>query len=211
MKSQVNITCAHCHLRSQAQGVTIRKESLKVREYYAHPFGGDPALAPSYPASPDAELKVFYAAAPLKLLNQVLARIEYRPDPNYFGPETVALRAMDPSLKRSNRIEVHLTVIPIPDPPTLVCPPALILDEGSERVQPGFGEIVVRDNDIEPGASDGELMYDLTLEVSSGELSFANETAADGAGLPAESVALSGMTHTFSPKVMFVPSPRIFP
>ena len=41
--------------------------------------------------------------------------------------------------------------------------------------------------------SSQELVYDLTLEISSGELSFANHT---NMNLPADSIALSGMTLT---------------
>jgi len=100
-------------------------------------------------------------------VNDFLAQIEYIPDPNYSGEDEIVAVVTD--LQFTVNVTIPVVILPLSDPLTLVCPPAVDLMEGDLNVLIG-GNISIFDNDVMPGKSDSEVPVTVEMFVGDGGL-----------------------------------------
>jgi hypothetical protein len=114
----------------------------------------------------ESDGSIMYRAM-LEDINNMLAQIEYVPRANWYGSDLLAVTVTD--LEYNVSIAVPIVVQSIDDPPTIVCPAGIDLDEGQQGIPVGT-EITVRDNDQFPGVSDTDVQVIVTLSVGGGGL-----------------------------------------
>jgi len=105
--------------------------------------------------------------APFTELNDFLAQIEYVPDPNYNGLDSLFITVSDLEFTVNVTMPIHIAVLN--DPLTLVCPPAVDLMEGDTKVLIG-GNISIYDSDQIPGKSDSAVEVAVEMFVGDGGL-----------------------------------------
>jgi len=105
--------------------------------------------------------------APIYDLNDFLAQIEYVPDPNYVGDDELLFEVTD--LEFVVNVTLPISIAPLSDPLTLVCPPAVDMLEGEKDVFIG-SNISIYDNDQLPGHSDADVEVAAELFVGDGGL-----------------------------------------
>jgi len=105
--------------------------------------------------------------APLADLNAFLAQVEYVPDPNYNGEDTLQIGLTDLEFSLNNTIPI--IVAPLSDPLVLVCPPSVDILEGV-RDAPIGSNISILELDQLPGLSDADVMVLAYMFVGSGDI-----------------------------------------
>jgi hypothetical protein len=141
--------------------------------------------------------------APLHELNEFLSQLEYTPDPNYAGNDTLFITVTD--LEFTINASVPVVVTPLSDPLTVVCPPGIDVLEGSQ-VNPIGANFSVHDSDQLPGHSDEGTRVEVRLSVGGGSLRMLPDALAGSASLQRLLLSASNgvdleslMNDTFAP------------
>eukprot|EP00928_Gymnodinium_smaydae_P023470 TRINITY_DN19360_c0_g2_i2.p1 TRINITY_DN19360_c0_g2~~TRINITY_DN19360_c0_g2_i2.p1 ORF type:complete len:3287 (+),score=657.11 TRINITY_DN19360_c0_g2_i2:538-9861(+) len=100
-------------------------------------------------------------------INDFLAQVEYRPDPNYAGADLVELGLTDGEF--TVNVSMPVAVSELSDPLTLVCPPTADIWEGADGVLIATN-ISVHDNEPLPGKRDDETEVAVEIFVGGGRL-----------------------------------------
>lgn len=149
--------------------------------------------------------------AMLEDINNLLAQIEYVPRANWHGSDLLTVAITD--LEYNVSIAVPIVVQSIDDPPTMVCPAGIDLDEGQQDIPVGT-EITVLDNDQFPGISDTDVQVNVTIGVGGGGLTVgAGQTLGLATQSPKNMIeftsSLGGARDVFS-TLAFSSSPPLF-